>query len=300
MRRSRRGSSPGSARTAATTCRGRTRAIRTASGCPKSCCSRRRSRRSFRTTSVSWPRFPTCARWPPRRIERVLEHWSGLGYYRRAHHLHAAAQVGGRKIRRRVSGRRAHARHVAGHRPLDRGGHRGVRLRRARGHPRRQREARAGAPSRHRRLSRRRRMSRHTLWRAAEALLPARDIETYTQALMDLGATVCTRAAARLRGMSGGRGLRRVRASDRIAELPSPRPQEGAAAARGARAADRARRRNPVREAAAAGHLGRLVEPARTAAGRRRARRGAGRASPPMSSCATSCRRSRMASRISR
>src|SRR6266581_6023388 len=26
-------------------------------------------------------------------IERVLEHWSGLGYYRRAHLLHAAARV---------------------------------------------------------------------------------------------------------------------------------------------------------------------------------------------------------------
>ena len=30
------------------------------------------------------------------------------------------------------------------------------------------------------------------LWRRAEALLPARGIERYTQALMDLGATVCT------------------------------------------------------------------------------------------------------------
>src|SRR6476659_3098892 len=26
-------------------------------------------------------------------LQRVLEHWSGLGYYRRAHHLHAAAQA---------------------------------------------------------------------------------------------------------------------------------------------------------------------------------------------------------------
>src|SRR5512138_1623162 len=26
-------------------------------------------------------------------LERVLEHWSGLGYYRRAHHLHAAASA---------------------------------------------------------------------------------------------------------------------------------------------------------------------------------------------------------------
>jgi A/G-specific adenine glycosylase len=32
------------------------------------------------------------------------------------------------------------------------------------------------------------------LWRRAEALLPENAIETYTQALMDLGATVCTRA----------------------------------------------------------------------------------------------------------
>ena len=32
------------------------------------------------------------------------------------------------------------------------------------------------------------------LWERAEALLPENDIETYTQGLMDLGATVCTRA----------------------------------------------------------------------------------------------------------
>lgn len=32
------------------------------------------------------------------------------------------------------------------------------------------------------------------LWKRAEAELPARDLEAYTQGLMDLGATVCTRA----------------------------------------------------------------------------------------------------------
>jgi A/G-specific adenine glycosylase len=31
------------------------------------------------------------------------------------------------------------------------------------------------------------------LWERAEALLPARDVEAYTQSLMDLGATLCTR-----------------------------------------------------------------------------------------------------------
>ena len=43
--RSRRVSSPGRRSTAGTICRGRTRAIRIASGCPKSCCSKRRWRR---------------------------------------------------------------------------------------------------------------------------------------------------------------------------------------------------------------------------------------------------------------
>ena len=47
--------------------------------------------------------FPDVARSPPRRIERVLEHWSGLGYYRRAHHLHAAARAVVDRPWRRVS-----------------------------------------------------------------------------------------------------------------------------------------------------------------------------------------------------
>jgi A/G-specific adenine glycosylase len=59
-------------------------------------------------------------------------------------------------------------------------------------------------------------------WALANDLLPARGIETYTQALMDLGATVCTRAnpacercpvAADCVALSEGR----------ISELPAPR-----------------------------------------------------------------------------
>src|SRR6476659_325395 len=37
---------------------------------------------------ASFPDAPALAAAP---LERVLEQWSGLGYYRRAHHLHAAA-----------------------------------------------------------------------------------------------------------------------------------------------------------------------------------------------------------------
>ena len=66
-RRSPSASSPGSARTAATRCPGRTRAIPTASGCRRSCCSRRRWRRCSATTSASCSAFPTSRRWPPRR-----------------------------------------------------------------------------------------------------------------------------------------------------------------------------------------------------------------------------------------
>ena len=37
--------------------------------------------------------FPDVDRLAAAPLERVLELWSGLGYYRRAHHLHAAAKV---------------------------------------------------------------------------------------------------------------------------------------------------------------------------------------------------------------
>src|SRR5712664_3509919 len=62
------------------------------------------------------------------------------------------------------------------------------------------------------------------LWKLAERLLPRRDIETYTQALMDLGATLCTTAKPRCDACP----LRRVcvaRRDRRTGELPAPRPR---------------------------------------------------------------------------
>jgi A/G-specific adenine glycosylase len=62
------------------------------------------------------------------------------------------------------------------------------------------------------------------LWGLAERLLPKRDIETYTQALMDLGATVCTRnprcEACPVRADCV------ARRTGRIAELPAPKPRK--------------------------------------------------------------------------
>ena len=63
------------------------------------------------------------------------------------------------------------------------------------------------------------------LWQCAERLLPARDIESYTQGLMDLGATVCTRARP-----DCARCPLQTRCvayqSNRVSALPTPRPKK--------------------------------------------------------------------------
>jgi len=61
------------------------------------------------------------------------------------------------------------------------------------------------------------------LWQSSESLLPAAGIETYTQALMDLGATICTRAKPKCAScpLAGDCAARR---ENRIASLPAPRP----------------------------------------------------------------------------
>ncbi|MFB9068040.1 A/G-specific adenine glycosylase [Pseudofulvimonas gallinarii] len=62
------------------------------------------------------------------------------------------------------------------------------------------------------------------LWWLADALLPPSQLADYTQAIMDLGATVCTRA----RPECGNCPLRDdcvALATGRVAELPTPRPR---------------------------------------------------------------------------
>ena len=62
------------------------------------------------------------------------------------------------------------------------------------------------------------------LWKRASRLLPARGIECYTQALMDLGATVCTRNAPRCE-VCPVRDSCEARRANRVAEIPAPRPR---------------------------------------------------------------------------
>ncbi|MGE5088126.1 MAG: A/G-specific adenine glycosylase [Candidatus Levyibacteriota bacterium] len=186
---------------------------------------------------AEFPDVAVLARAP---LARVLERWSGLGYYRRAHHLHAAA----RAVVDRHGGRfptdaatlatlpgigRSTAAAIAAFASGERGAildgnvkrvlarHRGV-------------DGWAGTPA-----------VEAKLWRIAEALLPgaapargsplpanpaeADAIATYTQALMDLGATLCTRARPRCDACPVATDCVALR-EGRVDALPAPRPRK--------------------------------------------------------------------------
>ena len=129
-------------------------------------------------------------------LDEVLALWSGLGYYSRARHLHRCAQQvlaehGGVFPRSAAalatlpgSGRSTAAAIAAfcfGERAAILDGNVKRVLTRALGF------ADDLAVAAHERA----------LWQRAEALLPARGIEAYTQGLMDLGASLCSRRAPR-------------------------------------------------------------------------------------------------------
>ena len=65
------------------------------------------------------------------------------------------------------------------------------------------------------------------LWARARRLLPDRDVEIYTQALMDLGAGVCTPNAPRCDACPV-RAKCEARRAGRTAEIPAPRPRRPA------------------------------------------------------------------------
>jgi A/G-specific adenine glycosylase len=63
------------------------------------------------------------------------------------------------------------------------------------------------------------------LWALAESLLPAQQIEAYTQGLMDLGATLCTRSKPFCNACPM-HGICLARQSGRQAELPAAKPKK--------------------------------------------------------------------------
>ncbi len=155
--------------------------------------------------------------------DQVLHHWSGLGYYARARNLQTAAQI----IRDQHAGRFPEdleallalpgiGRSTAGailalaagqrHPILDGNVKRVL----ARFH------ALAGWPGQA--------AVQKVLWTLTEQYTPTTQVAAYTQAMMDLGATVCTRASPAC-GVCPLQADCKARASGCQADYPSPRPR---------------------------------------------------------------------------
>ncbi len=168
-------------------------------------------------------RFPDVAALAAATEDEVLAHWSGLGYYRRARFLHAAAK----QVVERHGGvfpRDFEA--VAALPGLGRSTA-GAILAQAFGLPRAILDGNV-----------KRVLARYhdiegwpgeggverELWRHAEAHTPSERVADYTQAIMDLGATLCTPRNPACDGCPQA-ALCVARAEGRVAELPTPKPR---------------------------------------------------------------------------
>jgi len=166
-------------------------------------------------------RFPDVAALAAAPLDEVLHLWSGLGYYSRARNLHRAAQIivdehGGALPDNAAAlaelpgiGRST----AAAIRALSSGDREAI----LDGNVRRvlaRYFAVEGAPSERAVVQR--------LWQLAEVCTPSHDVARYTQAIMDLGATVCVRSRPLCDACPLKQGCVALR-DGRQHELPTPR-----------------------------------------------------------------------------
>ena len=157
-------------------------------------------------------RFPDIGALAAAPQDEVLRLWSGLGYYARGRNLHAAAMA--------LAAQGTFPRTLEGIRQLPGVGRStaaaiavfafGRRAAILDGNAKRVLARCFGVQGEAR------------LWDLAERVLPQRGIRAYTQGLMDLGASVCTRARPACERCPVARGCI-ARREGRIAELPAPR-----------------------------------------------------------------------------
>ena len=156
-------------------------------------------------------------------IEAVIEHWAGLGYYARARNLHRCAQqivatYGGNfpDSLEQLAGLPGIGRSTAAAIAAFAFGRRAAILD---GNVKRvlcRQFGIAGLPATT--------AVDRQLWALAESLLPDQDIEVYTQGLMDLGATLCTRSKPRCADCPVASGCV-ARRDGRQNELPTAKPR---------------------------------------------------------------------------
>ncbi|MDO8261760.1 MAG: A/G-specific adenine glycosylase [Gallionella sp.] len=168
--------------------------------------------------------FPTIDTLAAASEDEVLAHWSGLGYYARGRNLHRAAQIIVEKHHGEFPREFEQILELPG--------------------IGRSTAAAICALARHERRAIldgnvKRVLARYCgiegwagnkevetqLWQQAGALLPQRDVATYTQALMDMGATVCTRSKPKC-GKCPVQADCVALQAERIAELPTARPRK--------------------------------------------------------------------------
>ena len=168
--------------------------------------------------------FPDIAALAAASEDEVLAHWSGLGYYARGRNLHKAARIIVEKFNgefpRRFEdivelpgvGRSTAAAICA----LAYHEHRAI----LDGNVKRVLARFCGIAgwSGEKKVEER-------LWQQAEALLPQHDVAAYTQALMDMGATVCVRSRPRCAACPVQADCIALQ-TERTAQLPSPRPKK--------------------------------------------------------------------------
>ena len=156
-------------------------------------------------------KYPTAQALAAASEEEVLELWSGLGYYARGRNLHKAAKriaAGGfpgtaAEIAELPGVGRSTAAAIAAFAYGERAAILDGNVKRV--------LARCFLLG-----------EKDQMWKKAEALLPRRDIQRYTQALMDLGATLCTRTNPRCDSCPVA-AMCKARKSGRTAEFPPPR-----------------------------------------------------------------------------
>ena len=168
--------------------------------------------------------FPTVRALADAALDDVLAHWSGLGYYSRGRNLHAAAVV----VRDEHGG--VFPQTVEAVEALPGIGRstaaailvfsRGARHAILDGNVKRLLARHCGVPG----FPGETRVARE-LWSHADRLLPLVEVEAYTQGLMDLGATVCTRRNARCAECPVSADCVALR-EDLVDTLPSPRPKK--------------------------------------------------------------------------
>lgn len=169
-------------------------------------------------------RFPSVRSLANANLDTVLEYWAGLGYYARGRNLHKAAcqirdQFGGRfpSNFQTVCELPGIGRSTAG---AILALSKGQRLAILDGNVKRvlaRYFAVEGWPGQTK-IS-------EQLWACAEMLLPEARIGAYTQAMMDLGATVCTRSKPACDRCPVQKTCKAWR-ENRITELPSPKPRK--------------------------------------------------------------------------